>query len=563
MTTRSMMKRKPARRAQFAAVGVALSLVVSACGNSDDSATPTTTTRYGGPQDTVLVTPPDTTVRYQSTPGGDDLVEPTEDPGRSVASTAAPGGVAEFRTDGDAIAAEPYDMTIFQDYGTNAPVATAEDRFSTFAVDVDTGSYTIGRRFISDGFLPQPESVRVEEYVNFFDQRYRPPADAAFAIDLEGAPTPFVYDDDFYLLRVGIQGYEVDVEDRPPANLTFVIDVSGSMDREDRLETVKDALALLVGQLEPSDQVGIVVYGSEARVVLEPTAVEDDDFILDAIEELRPDGSTNAEAGLQLGYDMANRAWTRNAINRVILLSDGVANVGETGPEAILEEIGRQADDIQLVTVGFGMGNYNDVLMEQLANQGDGFYAYVDTLDEAERIFVDGLSGTLLTIAKDAKIQVEFNPDVVSEYRLIGFENRDVADKDFRNDDIDAGEIGAGHSVTALYEIELHDDVRSRDGVATAFLRWEDPDTGEVIEIDEEITAGELAGRYSQASDTFQLASAVAAYAELLRDSRWSRHYDIWDVQAEVERIASGALRTDTDVAEFADIVDHAARLMA
>ena len=540
-------------------VGLALSLVAGACGSSDDAVPVETTGRNGSQDNRALVDPG----------GGNDgyvaidttVVEYFSVESEESASATAPA-VGQYRASGDIASPEaPYDTTTFQDYGTNAPVATSEDRFSTFAVDVDTGSYTIGRRFVADGYLPQADSVRVEEYVNYFDQQYQRPGRGAFAIHLEGAPTPFVFNEGFHMLRVGIQGLDVAAEDRPPANLTFVIDVSGSMDREDRLETVKDALELLVEQLRPSDQVGIVVYGSEARVVLEPTAVEDDDFIVDAIDRLHPDGSTNAEAGLLLGYDMANRAWSRNAINRVILLSDGVANVGETGPEAILDRIGSEADDIQLVTVGFGMGNYNDVLMEQLADRGDGFYAYVDTLDEAERIFVDGLSGTLLTIAKDAKIQVEFNQEVVSEYRLIGFENRDVADEDFRNDDIDAGEIGAGHSVTALYEIQLNEDATGRDGVATAFLRWEDPDSGDVVEIDEEITVGDLAGRYSQASDTFQLATTVAAYAEVLRDSRWARHFDIWDVMEEAERLASGSLRTDPDVVEFAGIVESVARL--
>ncbi len=456
---------------------------------------------------------------------------------------------------------EPYDLTFYDNYGVNPRIDTEDDRFSTFAVDVDTGAYTIARRYLDDGYLPDKDSVRVEEFVNYFDQHYAAPDNGAFAIFMDGGPTPYVENDRYQMLRIGIQGYRVPAVDRKPANLTFVVDVSGSMEREDRLETVKRSLELLVGELRPSDQVGLVVYGSTGRVLLEPTAVEDEATVLDAIWRLQAEGSTNAEEGLELAYDMARQAFTPGAINRVILASDGVANVGATGPESILQRIEAESSDIQLVTVGFGMGNYNDVLMEQLADKGDGFYAYVDTLDEAERIFVDGLTGTLQTIAEDAKIQVEFNPAVVERYRLVGFENRAVADDQFRDDTVDAGEIGAGHSVTALYEVRLVEDARSDDAAATVFLRWRDPEDDGVREMSREMRVGDFALSFDRTSPTFQLATTVAAFAEVLRESYWADGLDVATVADYAERIAEGSLGADDDVREFARLVERAAQL--
>ena len=263
--------------------------------------------------------------------------------------------------------------------------------------------------------------------------------------------------------------------------LTFVIDVSGSMDMENRLELVKHALTLLVEQLRPGDKVAIVVYGSRARTVLSHTGIEGRGEILAAIHSLTPEGVTNAEEGLRLGYKLALQNARVGSINRVILCSDGVANVGETGPDAILRKIRSHVQEgIMLTTVGFGMGNYNDVLMEQLANNGNGNYAYVDTLKEAKRVFVENLTGTLQLIAKDAKVQVDFNPQVVSRFRLLGYENRRLDHEDFRDDKADGGEIGSGHSVTALYEIKLHEGTTGQ--LATVFIRHEDPDTRRISE---------------------------------------------------------------------------------
>jgi Ca-activated chloride channel family protein len=300
-----------------------------------------------------------------------EQVEVVEEP---VAQAPLPAG-------GQPVALPTPAGNTFQDYGVNPYQDTREDNLSTFALDVDTASYSVARRYINDGNLPPADAIRVEEFVNYFNMGYNNPPNVGFAIYADGAPSPFNYDGT-YLLRIGIQGYQVPDAERLPSALTFVIDVSGSMDMENRLELVKQSLRLLVERLRYDDTVSIVVYGSEARVVLYPTSGNDKATILNAINALRPEGSTNAEAGLKLGYEMAMRGFQSGANNRVILCSDGVANVGNTGPDSILSQVrGYVAEGIYLTTIGFGMGNFNDVLMEQLANDGNGTYAYVDTLD--------------------------------------------------------------------------------------------------------------------------------------------------------------------------------------
>ena len=455
---------------------------------------------------------------------------------------------------------QPYADMFFENYGVNPFIDTEDDQLSTFALDVDTGSYTIARRYVTDGNLPPEDAIRVEEFVNYFDQDYAyPPEHQAFAIHIDGAPAPFAETERYQMLRIGIQGYAVPPEARKDVSLVFVIDVSGSMNMENRLELVKRSLELLVEQLRPTDSVGIVVYGSEARIVLEPTSGAEKGAILEAIYALQPEGSTNAEAGLRLGYPEAMRAFKPKGINRVILCSDGVANVGRTGPDSILETIkGYASEGVTLTTVGFGMGNYNDVLMEQLADDGDGFYAYVDTLKEAERLFVENLTSTLQVIAMDAKVQVDFNPEVVARYRLIGFENRAVEDEDFRDDTVDAGEIGAGHSVTALYEVKLHPDAAGR--IATVYLRWEDPDSQDVTELSQDFDSGQMAESFSAASPHFQCSVVVAEYAEILRDSYWAQDSTLPGVLEEAERV-SRLLPNDRDMTEFVDLVRRANRI--
>jgi Ca-activated chloride channel family protein len=456
-------------------------------------------------------------------------------------------------------ATTPYDGVTYEDPGTNPFVDAEEDRESTFGLDVDTASYTIARRYLDDGYLPDPASVRVEEYVNYFAQGYAAPEDDTFAIHSDGGPSPFLEDE--VLLRIGLKAREVSDRARPDAALTFVIDVSGSMAREDRLELVKQSLTLLVDELDRRDTVAIVVYGSDARVVLGPTPARDRDEILDAIDSLRPEGSTNAEAGLDLGYELAREAWLEGGINRVILASDGVANVGAVDADSILERIRDDADTgIQLVTVGFGMGNFNDALLEQLADRGDGFYAYVDDLDEARRLFVDGLTTTLQSVALDARVQVEFHPDVVEAYRLVGFENRDIDDDDFRDDDVDAGAIGAGHEVTALYVLRLREDVGRQERIATVHLRWVDPESKRTDELDHGVRASDLARSFADTDSTFQLDAIVAAAAEHLRDSRYGRDYDLRDVLALADEAGRDLPQTD-EVHDFLELLEDAAAI--
>ena len=452
------------------------------------------------------------------------------------------------------------DAMFFENYGVNPSIDTEDDHLSTFALDVDTGSYTLARSYVSDELLPPKDAIRVEEFVNYFDYDYPFPEEGqAFAIHLEGSPSPFGETERYEMVRVGLQGYAIPPEERKDVALTFVIDVSGSMDREDRLTLAKRALTLLVEELRPTDSVAIVVYGADARAVLPPTSGAEKDRILNAVYSLNSEGSTNAAGGIQLGYAQADAAFNPEGINRVILLSDGVANVGETGPERILRTIEENAArGIYLTTVGFGLGNYNDVLMEQLADQGDGFYAYVDDIGEAKRLFVDNLSGTLQSIAKDAKVQVDFNPEVVARYRLLGYENRDIADEDFRDNTVDAGEIGAGHSVTALYEIKRHPDAEGK--LATVFLRWEDPETAEVTEVSADLNSDELAEAFTETSPSFQLAVIVSEFAEVLRESYWAQENTLAGVAEEAQRIGR-LYEGNEDVAEFVALVSEAAEL--
>jgi Ca-activated chloride channel family protein len=458
---------------------------------------------------------------------------------------------------------EVYDSMYFEHYGVNPFIATEEDSLSTFAADVDAASYTLTRRYIELGHLPPKDAVRVEEFINFFKQGYPDFHEPDFRILIDGAPSAF--GGGYHLLRIGLKGRTIDAEHRKPANLTFVIDVSGSMDREDRLELVKKALEILIAKLRPDDRVGLVVYDANAQVVMEPASIREKETLLHAIHELRPGSSTNAEAGLLLGYEMARRNYDQAKINRIILCADGVANEGVTSAKSILDHVRRESDrGIALSTVGFGMGNYNDVLMEKLADTGDGNYYYVDRLEEAARVFEENLGGTLETIARDVKIQVAFDPRRVARYRLLGFENRDVADRDFRNDRVDAGEIGAGHEMTALYEVKLADSVET-GRIATVRLRYARPEGDsvgppDVRELEGVFDAGELARSFDEAQPMFRLDAAAAEIAEILRHSFWANESRIVDVLSVVRRVAS-ELSHDKDVQDFAAMVEKAARL--
>lgn len=443
----------------------------------------------------------------------------------------------------------------FQDYGLNPYVDTYEDHLSTFAIDVDTASYSVARNYVNQGMLPPADAIRPEEFINYFEQGYPTPPDVAFGIYADGAPSPYAFDGT-YLIRIGIQGYQIPAWERKPVALTFVIDVSGSMAQDGRLELVKQSLQKLVDQLRPEDTVAIVAYTDDARVVLYPTSGTDRDTILSAVYSLQPENSTNAEAGLRLGYKVAWDFFRADAVNRVILASDGVANVGNTSPGGILDFIhGYVAQGITLTSIGVGMGNFNDVLLEQLADNGDGNYAYVDTLDEAQKVFVEDMVSTLQVIAYDAKVQVDFNADVVSRYRLIGYENRAVADSDFRNDAVDAGEIGAGHSVTALYAVQLHPNTQGR--IATVQLRWQDPDTRQIVEINGNFNTFDLASSFDEASARYQLAVVVGQYAEILHQSYWASETSLSQIVNQAGHLMQ-LLPEDPDVAEFYNLVARA-----
>jgi Ca-activated chloride channel homolog len=398
--------------------------------------------------------------------------------------------------------------------------------------------------------------VRVEEFVNYFKQDYALPANVAFGLYADGALSPFQRDG-AYLVRFGVQGYAVPEARRKLLNLTFVVDVSGSMAEEGRLEMVKQALTMLVDRLRPMDTVAIVAYTTDAWVVLNPTSGGDRKSILNAIYTLRPMNTTNVEAGLRLGYQLAAQMYRTEATNRVILASDGVANVGNTDPAAILEFVhGYTAEGITLTSVGVGMGNFNDTLLEQLADKGDGNYTYVDNLEEAQRTLVDNMVSTLQVIALDAKVQVDFNSEVVARYRLIGYENRAVADADFRNNAVDAGGLGAGHAATALYAVQLKPGATGR--LATMQLRWQDPDTRQITEINGNVNTWDLAQSFESASPRYQQDVVVAQYAEILRRSPWAEGSSLGEVARYASRLPE-LIPGDPDVAEFARLTAQAA----
>lgn len=433
---------------------------------------------------------------------------------------------------------EPFDAMFFKHHGVNPFVDTEDDQLSTFAIDVDDASFVMARSYLDRGHLPPSDAVRVEEFINHFEYSYPAPEDETFRVYLEAAPSPFGPPNSL-LMRIGIKGREVPDEERKPANLVFVVDVSGSMASGNRLGLVRRSLELLTNGLRTDDSLAIVVYGSSAAVRLEPTAIGQRDKILPVIKGLMPTGSTNAEAGIKLGYEQAMKMNDPKRINRVILCSDGVANVGRTGPDAILREIDEyRKQGIQLTTVGFGMGNYNDILMERLGNRGDGEYAYIDTFEQAKMLFETNLTQRLETIARDVKLQVDFNPATVRSYRLLGYENRDVADEKFRDDTEDGGEIGSGHTVTALYEIKLVEQPKS-DRLATVFMRWMTPESDQVIEKNYPMLAGGITPLFELTSNDFKLAATAAEFAEILRGSYWAREGSLTEVAkraAELER---------------------------
>ncbi len=435
-------------------------------------------------------------------------------------------------------------------------IATNDEDTSTFSIDVDTGSYTIMRREVTEGREVTAQGVRVEEYVNYFHYDYpQPTGDDPFSVSLEMAPSQFG-PEDTHLLRIGLQGRQVPEAERLPANLVFLIDVSGSMHGPDRLPLVIYSLKELVRKLSPTDTLGIVVYAGGQGSVLEPTPVSDKASIYEVLDRLDAGGSTAGEAGIRAAYRMAESAFREGGTNRVILCTDGDFNVGLTGEPLIdLIEDFRERD-ITLTTLGYGYGNLNDHQLEQLADHGNGNYAYVDGRGEALRVLGENLVSTLQVIAKDVKVQVEFDPSVVARYRLVGYENRLLANDDFEDDTVDAGEIGAGHSVTALYEVELAEGVDAGTA-ATVRLRYKQPDGDTSQEITLPLSVAEVAKSFGEASIDFRFAAAVAELGEILRDSMHSTGERYGDVRD----IVMATMGEHTDRVELLELVEAAGHL--
>jgi len=409
-------------------------------------------------------------------------------------------------------------------HGVNAMTLVEDDPQSTFSVDVDTASYAIARRKLESGRLPPASAVRVEEFINYFDYHYvGPTGGAPFAVNMEAAPSPWTAG--HHILRVGVQGRRIEADQRKPARLTFLVDVSGSMSRPDKIGYVTESLTWLTSQLGPEDSVAIVTYAGRSDIVLSPTSALHTSVIHAAIARMRTGGGTAMGSGVSTAYDLAREAYVDGAENRVIVLSDGDANIGPDSHEQLLELIADHAGEgITLSTVGFGIGNYKDTLMEQFADQGDGNYHYIDSMQESRRVFGERLSGTIETIARDVKIQVDFEPEAVIAYRLLGYENRDIADRDFRNDAVDAGEIGSGHSVTALYDVVLRDGwaAHPQRRLATVRLRAKKPGPDRPAEEwHTHFPARLLAPELADTSKDFRVALAAATFAEKLRRSSY------------------------------------------
>ncbi|WP_437880389.1 vWA domain-containing protein [Pseudomonas sp. LRF_L74] len=462
----------------------------------------------------------------------------------------------------------------YQKIAENPLHAVAEQPVSTFSIDVDTGSYANVRRFLNGGNLPPREAVRLEELVNYFPYAYPQPSGATpFGVTTELAASP--WNPQTRLLRIAIKASDMQVEALPPANLVFLVDVSGSMDRPDGLPMVQSTLKLLVDQLRPQDRVALVTYAGDASVVLESTPGDQKAKIRAAIERLSAGGSTAGESGIQLAYQEAQKALLKNGINRILLATDGDFNVGISDFDALKAlAADKRKSGVSLTTLGFGTGNYNEQLMEQLADAGDGNYAYIDNLREARKVLVEQLSSTLATVARDVKIQVEFNPGEVSEYRLLGYENRALKREDFNNDKVDAGDIGAGHTVTALYEIVpvgakgwleplRYADAAKPAGkageIAWLRLRYKTPH-GQASELVEQpIAAEKPAKSIASASEDLRFAAAVAAFAQQLSGGTYVGSFSIAD-SAALARSAKGEDRYGLR-AEFVQLAELAQSL--
>ncbi len=450
-------------------------------------------------------------------------------------------GDESFEDDPSKVYWQGHNTEAYDNIVDNPFLAVTQNPLSTFSIDVDTASYANVRRFLNENTLPPKDAVRIEEMVNYFSYDYEPPAEAdldeaPFLANVEVAACPWNLD--HRLARIGLKGWEMAEDERPPSNLVFLLDVSGSMRPENKLPLLKQAMTMLVEQLGENDQIAIAVYAGASGLVLPSTPGDNKEAILDSLNQLQSGGSTNGGAGIQLAYDLAAENFIEGGVNRVVLATDGDFNVGTTNQGDLVRIIEEKAKSgVFLTVLGFGMGNLKDSTLEKLADKGNGNYAYIDNLNEARKVLVEEMGGTLVTIAKDVKIQIEFNPTKVGAYRLIGYENRILAAEDFNDDTKDAGEIGAGHTVTALYElvpagepIDLPevDPLRYQRVVTptraagsgellTLKLRYKEPDgdTSSLLEF----SVFDSGNSYSQASLDFKFAASVASFGMILRDS--------------------------------------------
>ena len=468
---------------------------------------------------------------------------------------AAP--VSAARLPGQMIMLPPPQSTERYSQITENPVKlVAENPVSTFSIDVDTGSYSNVRRMLNHGQLPPSDAVRVEELINYFPYDYAlPTSKRPFAVHTELAPAP--WNSERVLLSIGIKGQDVAKQNLPPANLVFLVDVSGSMGSPDKLPLLQSSLKLLVNQMRAQDRIALVTYASGTQVVLPSTSGSEKATINAAIDALRAGGSTAGASGLQLAYNAAQQGFIKNGINRILLATDGDFNVGVSDTaqlKSMIEE--KRKSGISLSTLGFGTGNYNEAMMEQIADVGDGAYSYIDNLMEGHKVLVNEMTSTLATIARDVKVQVEFNPAVVKEYRQIGYENRQLNREDFNNDKVDAGDIGAGHTVTALYELTLvgskgsidplrykkaakaHDALDSELGFLRLRYKPVQANTSELIEVPLQRSAIKP---FASAGNEFRFATAVAGYGQLLRGGKYTGNWSY----ADARQLAAGSLGKD------------------
>ena len=488
----------------------------------------------------------------QKPPAAEKRREVAKNLRRSLSAPAPPSVAARVRSAAREPSSFPYPdqgRDRFAPFDTNPVKVASEDPVSTFSIDVDTASYGFMRASLNRGVLPPRNAVRTEELINYFPYGYAPPEnpETPFAVHASMMPTP--WNRATRLMHIGIKGYIPARESRPRANLVFLIDTSGSMRTPSKLPLLKNSLKLLLGALAPDDRVAIVTYAGSAGTVLAPTRVAERARIVAALERLGAGGSTAGAEGIRQAYLLAEQHFVERGINRVILATDGDFNVGITDPEELEGYVARKrSGGVFLSVLGFGMGNYNDALMQRLAQNGNGNAAYIDSLSEARKVLVDEATSTLFPIAKDVKIQVEFNPALISEYRLIGYETRMLKREDFRNDKVDAGEIGAGHTVTALYEIALagsggelaaplrygRQTAKPRGGFdnefATISIRYKKPGSESSALIARQVTSADAFENAESAPRVVRFAAAVAAFGQLLRGGRHTGNYGYDDI---------------------------------